>query len=55
MTNTSILVIVLVVACLWYTGRRPLNKPTGKASPVLSIQSYGALLVFGLILAFVWS
>jgi len=57
MIQTSLLIIILVVWCLWYTGRRASRVKGGKGEKLDSLMNpkvYASLLGFALVLAFLW-
>ena len=59
MVTTMLLLVVLVIACVWYSGRQPgltghAVKQTGEAVPLLNVQVYTGLVIFALIMAFIW-
>ena len=54
MTHTAVLVIVLVIACLWYTGQRSVGFSNGKTTSLLNVKVYAGLLGFALLLALLW-
>jgi hypothetical protein len=55
MSHTVLILIVLVFACLWYTGRRPVSQLGVKGQlPLAGPKVYAALVGFALIAAYLW-
>ena len=57
MIQTSLLVIILVIWSLWYTGRRSSATWGAKAEKreaLMNARVYASLLAFALVLAFLW-
>ncbi len=55
MIQTALMVELLVVACLWYTGKPSVKARFAGSSPLLNGKVYAMLIAFALVLAFLWN